>query len=780
MDLKQELRKKVMRKIIMHALSPIIIGALILIIIVVFITSMANHLFERDGTVQKKDWSNVPYADQEYTNNLIIEEGMARTSLSAQEVWDKLLENKSIVNKLLNEPDELKKLMNAELVTQFLDTRPNPDEAIDWNKINSDATSKEVQGIVKLKRSDLNGDVKTMIYTDPKTFNENIKKYNQSGSEEDKQEALKYFTLEKGGKNSSSTSYGNGKRITEGTEINIPPGLGSVRSYMGWQCITAPDSLQYKLIQEAGMNFDEEGFGVVNGRYVIACTTTYGQVGDYVDFYLEDGSVMQCIIGDIKNQNDAGCNTWGHMNGDCIIESVVDKDTWYFNGQGVHENPGNPSCHPEWRQCVVKAVNGGSYFDNPDFGSNSAESNSSKNSTNSGNTKNDTSNTSKDTSNTSADTASTSGGAGNIDFEPDLNNKNYYKQYGNEGYCQWYALSRAREIYGVDFDVDPGLSGSPSRNTPTFQDWLIEKYPDCFEKSTEPQPGSIYCITGDSVGHVGFIRSIDDAGNMIIEDGNSGHWGNELHYYNWADYGIPSHEYPGLSIHEITADSFFASYGGQGNVEFCVPTGSMSASGGNSSGKDSSGNSTYYAKIATWQETTREHATDDPNDPSPNSSNTTYSMKPVQINYQELLSGYTMPFEFLWDFLVTGQEKEFVLEVSDLVYNSDIEITVHDALKTTTNIKTETYDNKVKTNTRAQVYVTYQDVVPDPTPTPSIPPNIMPMSTQIKIKNNNQGLTNISNNKNTVQNNIYKKINDIKLAEIRRRTCNRNKWTAYK
>ena len=54
---------------------------------------------------------------------------------------------------------------------------------------------------------------------------------------------------------------------------------------MGWQTITSTTSNQYKLMQQSGMNFDEEGFGRINGRYVIACTSTYGNVGDYVDFY---------------------------------------------------------------------------------------------------------------------------------------------------------------------------------------------------------------------------------------------------------------------------------------------------------------------------------------------------------------------------------------------------------------------------------------------------------------------------------------------------------------
>ena len=146
----------------------------------------------------------------------------------------------------------------------------------------------------------------------------------------------------------------------QATQFDIPDGLGSVHSYMGWQKVTMKGSQQYAFRESAGMAFDPEGFGVVDNRYVIACTTTFGNIGDYVDFYQEDGSVIPCIIGDFKNQNDAGCNAYGHLNGDCIIEFVVDQNSWYHSG---HANPGTASCHPEWSQDIVKAVNVGSFYD---------------------------------------------------------------------------------------------------------------------------------------------------------------------------------------------------------------------------------------------------------------------------------------------------------------------------------------------------------------------------------------------------------------------------------
>ncbi len=149
----------------------------------------------------------------------------------------------------------------------------------------------------------------------------------------------------------------------EGTTITLPEGLGSIHTYMGWQCITAVSSNQYKLREAAGMNFDEEGFAKIGDRYVVATTTTFGNVGDFIDVYQEDGTIIKCVIGDIKSQGDAGCTKWGHNNGRCVVEFVVDKDMWYKNGGGAHANPGTQSCHPEWNQNIDKIVNKGNFFD---------------------------------------------------------------------------------------------------------------------------------------------------------------------------------------------------------------------------------------------------------------------------------------------------------------------------------------------------------------------------------------------------------------------------------
>lgn len=94
---------------------------------------------------------------------------------------------------------------------------------------------------------------------------------------------------------------------------------------------------------KAGSVFTD-GIATLNGRYLIACTTTYGDVGDLIDFYLDDGTKIPCVMADSKNQSDAGCNKWGHNNGKNVLEFEVSLD--YYRTYG---NPGGATWKSEWR-----------------------------------------------------------------------------------------------------------------------------------------------------------------------------------------------------------------------------------------------------------------------------------------------------------------------------------------------------------------------------------------------------------------------------------------------
>ena len=123
----------------------------------------------------------------------------------------------------------------------------------------------------------------------------------------------------------------------------------------------SPNSNQGKLYYDywlpKGGQFDN-GIAVYEGRYLIACTETFGQVGDKVDFFLDDGTRIPSIIADIKSSGDAGYNEWGHNNGQNVLEFEVSRA--HFN---QHGNPGSGTWFPEWGgKRVASAKNLGSIW----------------------------------------------------------------------------------------------------------------------------------------------------------------------------------------------------------------------------------------------------------------------------------------------------------------------------------------------------------------------------------------------------------------------------------
>lgn len=221
--------------------------------------------------------------------------------------------------------------------------------------------------------------------------------------------------------------------FTSGGNFECP--YTNMYTYMGWQMITVPGkSNQAAFITShfsnwgttGGSNkdnpgdnnaFDSEGFGKVDGRYVVATTWKkdggIAEVGDKLDVYLENGNIIKCIVGDIKSSGDSSWTKWGHTSGSSVstIEFIVNRNNgntvkWYSGGKGAHSNPGNANCHPEWKSNIAKIVvggteqqgssssgtsgnnNGTSGNNNSSSGGNSGNSNSSGNSGNSGNSAN--------------------------------------------------------------------------------------------------------------------------------------------------------------------------------------------------------------------------------------------------------------------------------------------------------------------------------------------------------------------------------------------------------
>ena len=230
-DVKQAAKKllKTAARTLTTLLLPII---LIVCIVLIFLSAAVYFITVDDGTYKEGDWSSTPYAASTYVNGVTVnDDGTITGGTTAQELWDKMLENGSRVDEYLDSPEELARLMRAEIVTQYPDTRSNPDEEINWDDIIKNGDT--LQGIIKFKRADNDGNIKTMTYADPVTFQGYIDEYNSSGSETARQNALSHFTLKKG---VASTSTGNGGAIAagEGVMTDISEAIINAANITGW------------------------------------------------------------------------------------------------------------------------------------------------------------------------------------------------------------------------------------------------------------------------------------------------------------------------------------------------------------------------------------------------------------------------------------------------------------------------------------------------------------------------------------------------------------------
>ena len=74
-----------------------------------------------------------------------------------------------------------------------------------------------------------------------------------------------------------------------------------------------------ELFNDATFNYDSNtGYALVDGKYVIACDSSVGEVGDIIKFSQKDGSTVECVVG-TNTVTDASKN---------VINFIVDKENW--------------------------------------------------------------------------------------------------------------------------------------------------------------------------------------------------------------------------------------------------------------------------------------------------------------------------------------------------------------------------------------------------------------------------------------------------------------------
>ena len=197
---------KVVKNVLKKALisTAPIWGTILLILVLLAALTYENTI--QQGTEQEGSWESTPYVANQFDANIeIAEDGTITTDITPQELWDEMIKHGNEIKSYLNNSTEFAKLLHAEQITNFPDTRSDPSEEINWDDIIK-PKSNRIQGIIKFKRETGGADPIDLVYVDDGTFMDWLEGYNLTGDETLRQNLLTHFTI---GSNTVQTQNGN-------------------------------------------------------------------------------------------------------------------------------------------------------------------------------------------------------------------------------------------------------------------------------------------------------------------------------------------------------------------------------------------------------------------------------------------------------------------------------------------------------------------------------------------------------------------------------------------
>ena len=156
------------------------------------------------------------------------------------------------------------------------------------------------------------------------------------------------------GLNIEIPAYINSKYISNSecsyTEYNVPDNKG-FKSYMSYRAISSVSSPQYKL-QSNYAYTGNYGIRQIDSRYCVAIGTAFNaSVGTYVDLILNNGSVIPCVVSDIKANKDTDSNNIITVHNGCVSEFLVETTSL---PSSVTTHGDISYCQSDWNSKVVK------------------------------------------------------------------------------------------------------------------------------------------------------------------------------------------------------------------------------------------------------------------------------------------------------------------------------------------------------------------------------------------------------------------------------------------
>lgn len=138
--------------------------------------------------------------------------------------------------------------------------------------------------------------------------------------------------------------------LTITTILNVPEysGFKSFEDYSRFKSTSAQ-----KYLQDLAVT-DENGLRVVDGRYTIAIGSAAGaHVGQYLDLVLENGTVIECVMGDLKDDRDTDAQNLITVYSNCCSEFIVETKAL---SKEVRYNGNLSKLREEWNSRVVQII----------------------------------------------------------------------------------------------------------------------------------------------------------------------------------------------------------------------------------------------------------------------------------------------------------------------------------------------------------------------------------------------------------------------------------------
>lgn len=697
-----------MKKVALSAFRLRIIFVLFLIIVILI--SSLYILKGKEIAYAQDDPKNVPAKAANFTNNVTIDSnGKIATAQTPLELWNELVKNGSEITKYLDSAEDLSKLMNAQLVTQYMDTRDEKeiDEDIDWDSIYQQTDSTDVQGIIKMKRADSAGNETRMTYASLDQYLTWMESYNETGDANAKKNLLSHFTLEEYSASENKLSgitYSTSdvmtdisQRIIDATkttpwagkehcqkwvrQVYNNAGLGNGGAY----------GSAYKAYKGRCISTDRTNIPIGASVY---CTgqsngnTQYGHVG----IYIGNGMVMDNVSTGIRtislNEWIASAERHGHKMTDINGNLVTGWLGWgWQSGSPSSTGSSNENVSEVGGRIVTELA------ENTDTG-------------------------------IISDTVTTTS-LNNFLFIGDSILEGLKTKLEGEGATVRAEVGKTAQYFVDNWDSQIGnLSMSPAgiylilgQNSCGYGGYqsgvdglkslvskLQAKFPNVkiYVNSVLPTKSTGYsgnkAFTGES--YVKDQKKLNEALQQYCSSTSNVEYVNVLNGYEDTD---------GYAKPDLTDDGLHPNASGREVIFNNIKSGITGGSSSSSSGGSGSTGSGACALVATFQEIGYSEATDDPEE-SIAPSTTEYSAVTTRVYYQNMTSGYTMPFNYLWTWLVLTENKDFVMDLADLVYNSEIEFTVYEKYNGVTNIETVNYTRQKRARTYAEASLWYNDV----------------------------------------------------------------------